>query len=226
MMRRRKASQAGMTLIEVLIAVLLFGAITASMGMVLNIALTSMNKIDSRVDFNRRFLASQRTLDHILQGIVPVNLPCAGLPVGILARQDGVRFLSTHSLGEGARGRPRIIELFGAASPNGGFRLLLNERLYLGRPSLSSACGLPFVTEPTSFILADKLGQLQFNYRRTEFSRPGELWTSSWIWPDWPSGIRIDMTPMKIQGNQLQPVTVFSPILIMNFNTDDPAQQQ
>lgn len=225
-MKRRNTPESGMTLIELLIAVTLFGAISASMGIVLGIAFTSMNKIDAKVDFNRRILSSQRTLDRILQGMIPINTPCAGLPVGLVARPDAVRFVSSHSLTEGSRGRPQIIDLFPSPSPNGGVRLLLNERPYLGRFSLSSSCGQPFSVLASSFILADKLANVSFSYRRRDNAVAGEVWIGGWSFPEWPSGIRIDMAPLKPVPNQIQPATVFSPILIMNYNIDDPAQQQ
>ncbi|MBM3760604.1 MAG: type II secretion system protein [Acidobacteria bacterium] len=224
-MRRRTSSQSGMTLIELLIAVTIFGAISASMGIVLNIAFTSMNKIDSKVDFNRRILSSQRTLDHILQGVIPINAPCAGLPVGIVGRQNAVRFVSSHSLTEGSRGRPQIVELFPDPSPNGGMRLLLNEQPFVGKFSLSSACAQPFIVRPTSFILADKLANVAFSFRKRDHSMPGELWLSGWSFPEWPSGIKIEMAPLKPIPGQIQPTTVFAPILIMNYNTDDASLQ-
>jgi prepilin-type N-terminal cleavage/methylation domain-containing protein len=217
----RRRNQAGMTLIELLIAVTLFGAISASMGVVLNIAFTSMNKIDTKVDSNRRIIASERTLDQILQGLIPVVTPCAGRPVGISGTESGLRFLSSHSLTEGSRGRPQIVELFADRSPNGGFRLLLNEFPYLGKRSLSAACTQPFRVLDTSFILADRLSRCRFAYRRIDEGSGAEAWFPVWVFPDWPSGIRIEMMPAKIQANQIQPTTVFAPILVKNTNVDE-----
>lgn len=219
---RRRSREAGMTLIELLIAVTLFGAISASMGVVLNIAFTSMNKIDAKVDFNRRIIASQRTLDQILQGMIPVLTPCAGKPIGIAAIETGARFLSSHSLTEGSRGRPQIVELFVAPSPNGGFRLLLNERPYFGKRSLSAVCGLPFQVQQTSFILADRLSRCRFGFRRIDLSTGSELWFPGWIFPEWPSAIRIEMAPLKFEANQIQPATIYAPILVMNNDVENP----
>ncbi len=223
-MSRRRELQSGMTLIELLIAVTLFGAISASMGIVLNVAFKSMNKIDAKVDFNRRILASQRSIDQILQGLIPVVAPCAGRPVGIVGRQDGIRFLSSYSLTEGSRGRPQIVEMFSNESPNGGFRLLLNERPYLGKVSLSAVCGLPFQPRQSSFILADRLSTLRFTYRRRDPGTGAEAWFPGWVYPDWPSGIRVEMAPSKFEPNQIQPTSVFAPLFVMNNNTDDPNQ--
>jgi general secretion pathway protein J len=211
-----------MTLIELLIAVTLFGAISASMGVVLNIAFTSMNKIDAKVDFNRRIIASQRTLDQILQGLIPVLTPCSGKPIGITAMETGTRFLSSHSLTEGSRGRPQIVELFIAPSPNGGFRLLLNERPYFGKRSLSAVCGQPFQVLETSFILADRLARCRFTFRRIDPSTSSELWFPGWVFPEWPSAIRIEMAPLKFEANQIQPATIYAPILVMNNDVENP----
>lgn len=220
-MRTRRQTQAGITLIELLIAVTLLGAISASIGVVLSVSLTSMNKIDARVDFNRRILTSQRTLDQILQGLIPVVTPCAGRPIGIVGRQDGARFVSSHSLGEGSRGRPSIIDLFAVASPNGGLRLLLNERPYLGKPSLGQACAERFQVVESSFILADRLAECKFAYRRREQGTGSEVWFPVWVFPEWPSGIRIEMVPQKRVMNQIQPTTIFAPLFVMNNNIDE-----
>ena len=217
----RRSRQSGMTLIELLIAVTLFGAISASMGIVLNIAFTSMNKIDEKVDFNRRIIASQRTLDQILHGMIPVIAPCAGKPIGITGLATGTRFLSSHSLTEGSRGRLQIVELFVASSPNGGFRLLLNERPYLGKRSLTYACAQPFQVVDSSFILADRLSQCRFSFRRLDLASGTELWFPGWVFPEWPSAIRIEMAPLKIQANQIQPATIYAPIFVKDNNVDD-----
>ena len=219
--RNRYNRESGMTLIELLIAVTLFGAISASMGVVLGIAFTSLNKIDAKVDFNRRVIASQRTLDQILQGLIPVVTPCGGRPVGIFGIEAGARFLSSYSLTEGSRGRPQIVELFASSSPNGGIRLLLNEFPYLGKASLSATCALPFQVSDRSFILADKLSRCRFSYRRIDLGSNAEAWYPAWIFPEWPSALRIDMLPVKPEPNQIQPSSVFAPILVKNHNFDD-----
>lgn len=218
----RRRSQAGMTLIELLLAVTLFGAISASMGIVLNVAFTSMNKIDAKVEFNRRIISSQRSLDQILNGLIPVVTPCGGRPVGIMGSVNSLRFLSSYSLTEGSRGRPRIVELFAAPSPNGGFRLLLNERPYFGKRMLTAACSQPFLTAESSYILADRLDRCLFSFRRIDRESGGEMWTPSWVFPEWPSAIRIDMAPLKFQANQIQPATVYAPLFVRNNNLDDP----
>src|SRR5436190_9324823 len=100
--------------------------------------------------------------------MMPVVTRCARQPVGFQGTPGGMRFLSSYSLTEGSRGRPQIIELFAAPSPEGGVRLLLNERPYFGKRSLSAACLTPIEPNPASFILADRLAQCSFGYRRLD----------------------------------------------------------
>ncbi len=219
-MRRREA---GITVIELLLAGTLFAAISGSMAMVLNVSFTSMNRIDEKVDFNRRVVASQRAMDQILQGLIPVLTPCNGRPVGLTGFQGGVRFVSYYSLTEGNRGRPQIVALFVDQSPNGGFRLLLNERPFLGKPSLTTVCGLPFNTAPGSFVLADRLEFCRFEYRRIDPSNGMELWMPAWTFADWPSAIRIAMAPIEYKANQITPSTIHAPLLVKNRSYDDVA---
>lgn len=216
-----RRGEAGITLIELLLAVSLFAAISVSMAMVLNVSFTSMNKIEDKVDFNRRVVASQRALDQILQGLIPVLAPCGGKPVGFSGMPQGVRFVSSYSLTEGNRGRPQIVELFVGPSPNGGVRLLLNEQPYLGKPSFVLRCGLPFVAQANTFILADRLKECSFGYRRIDPANGMEGWFSGWAYPDWPSAIRIAMSPLEIKANQVPPATIYAPLLVKNRSFDD-----
>lgn len=217
----RRRRDAGMTLIELLLAVMLFAGIAASMGIVLNVAFGSLNRIDSKIDFTRRVLASQRTLDQILSGLIPVNAPCGGRPIGFVGLSNAVRFVSSHSLTEAARGRPQVVDLFVGPSPNGGFRLMLNERPFFGKLSLANTCSMPFDTLDTSFILADRLAYARFSYRKIDFESGQELWAGGWNFLEWPSGIRIEMAPNQWLPNQILPTNVFSQILVKNNNLDE-----
>ncbi|WP_031496120.1 PulJ/GspJ family protein [Bryobacter aggregatus] len=219
---RRRSRQAGMTLIELLIAVTLFAAISASIGVVLRIAFTSMDKIDSKVDLTRRVISSQRAIDQILSGMVPVVTPCGPMAFGFSGSATAARFVSSFSLTEGSRGRLQIVELFSAPNPKGGVRLLLNEYPYLGKRSLTAVCAAPATVRESSFILADRLASCQFAFRHTERESGMERWAPAWFFPDWPTAIRIEMVPLEIIPNQIQPTTVITPLLVRNTNADDP----
>jgi type II secretory pathway component PulJ len=210
-----------MTLIELLLAVTMFAAIAATAGLVLRTAFTSLDKIDAKVDFNRRVITSQRTLDQLLRGMIPVVGPCAGTKVGLRGLPTGMAFVSSFSLSEGGRGRPRMVQLFAAESPNGGLRLLMNELPYWGRQSLALGCGTLGSVSPNSFILADRLASCVFQYKRRDPALHVESWLSTWQIPEWPLGVRIVMTPLDTKSTQVQPGTVYVPVAVMNYNLDD-----
>lgn len=210
-----------MTLIELLLAVTMFAAISAAAGLVLRTAFTSMDKIDSRVDFNRRVIASQRTLDQLVRGLIPVVGPCAGSKVGLRGLPSGMAFVTSYSLTEGGRGRPKMVHLFAAESPNGGLRLLMNEMPYWGRQSLALGCGTLGTVTPNSFILADRLATCTFQFKRRDPALQIESWLSMWLIPEWPLGIRILMTPLDKKNTQVQPGTIYVPLTVMNYNLDD-----
>ena len=218
---RHLRRNAGMTLIELLLAVTLFAAISGSIGVVLRVAFISMDKIDAKVDLNRRVIASQRAIDQILNGLIPVVTPCGALPVGFGGNAVSMRFVSSFSLAEGSRGRPQIVELFVDSNPKGGVRLLLNERPYFGKRSLSAGCGAPAVVTSNSFILADRLARCEFSYRRTDYNSGSEAWLGSWGIPEWPSAIRLDMAPLTFVPNQIQPTTIVVALKVFNINTSD-----
>jgi prepilin-type N-terminal cleavage/methylation domain-containing protein len=219
---RRRNREAGMTLIEMLLAVLLFAMISASIGFVLRTGFTSMDKINSKVNFNRRVIGSQKALEQILNGLIPVVTPCGGQPVGFQGSAGMARFVSSYSLTEGSRGRPQIIELFTVRNDNGpGVRLLVNERPYFGKRSLTAFCAAPVAATPNSFILADRLARCQFQYRRIDSQIGVEMWVTSWIYPEWPSGINVDLAPAEYVANQIQPRPVFVPLLVKDNNLDN-----
>ena len=70
---------------------------------------------------------------------------------------------------------------------------------------------------PTTFVLADKLRTVGFQYLRRPDKQKGEeagVLLPSWQRPDWPAGIRIVMEPMQTTAARLQPVTVTAPVYI------------
>ncbi len=220
-MKRRLQRQAGMTLIELLLAVTMFAAISGAAGLVLRTAFTTLNRVDDKVDFNRRVLTAQRTLDQMLRGLIPVVGQCGAHKVGVRGMPTAMTFVSSYSLSEGGRGRPKLIQLFVAPSPNGGVRLLMNEQPYWGRQSLQLGCSQVAQVMPGSFILADRLASCQFRFKRRDPSTQFESWATIWDFPDWPLGVNVMMTPLESKPNQVQPGNVFVPIPVMNYNFDE-----
>jgi prepilin-type N-terminal cleavage/methylation domain-containing protein len=214
---RRRSAEAGVTLIEVLVAVILLSLLSLGMLYALRLGLGSLSRVDARLMDNRRVAGAQRILEQELMGLIPVLAKCPGGPGAgafFQGQTQSMRLVSSFSLEEAWRGRPMILELFVIPGENGeGVRLVVNESQYAGPPSVGPFCvGMP-VANPHSFVLADKLAYCRFSYLgpAPDPKDPG-IWSPVWDHPLWPFGIRVEMAPSEPTPARLQPITVTVPI--------------
>ena len=130
-----------------------------------------------------------------------------------------MRFVSSYSLQEAARGRAQILEYTVIPGEESvGVRLVVNETLYSGPMSTGMFCmGLaynqalgfaapvftPVQVGTRSFVLADKLKYCRFRYRETLYPPVFAQWTPQWVKKGWPSGIRIELEPIDTDGAKL-----------------------
>jgi len=227
----------GVTLVELLVAVSLLSLLSLGMLMALRIALNAMNKADAAIIANRRNVAVQRILRREVDGLLPATAFCAAAegqtPASIMLFQgeaQSMRFVSTYSLEEAARGYPRLLEFQVLKRDDGkGVRLIVNELLYTGPASGEAACegvfpdpdtGLPMPRfrpiepGPKSFVLADRLAHCNFSYLLTQPGRPGE-WVPRWTSGDrLPRAVRVDMAPFEPDPGRVPLITVTAPLRI------------
>jgi general secretion pathway protein J len=228
-----RKSQAGLTLMEVLIAVTLLSLLTLGMLLAMRLGLQAFSKTDSKLMENRRVAGAQRVLEQELQGLIPVVAPCigaeagAGLKFGFFqGRPDQMTLVSSFSLQGGWRGQPQILQLFVMPGENGnGVRLVVNEILYTGAKGAGRLCmafspesGALFATpeaSPKSFVLADKLAYCRFSYMALpKTPQEPRIWTPIWATKGWPIGIRVEMAPIEPNPARLQPITVTAPLYL------------
>ncbi len=229
-----RRSLAGVTLMELLIAVTLVSLLSAGMLMAIRVGFNAMGKTNDRFLSNRRALGAQRILEQEIVGFMPVGADCiAGGPGRpripfFQGEPDAMRFVSTYSIQEAARGYPRILEFqVIAGERNEGVRLVVNEYLYSGPLSTGALCfGLvpdpmlgvavprfaPIQAGPQSFVLADKLAFCRMLYQ--EALPPPALvrWLPRWFKAGWPSAIRVEMAPLAPDPAKLQPMTITAPL--------------
>lgn len=215
----RRASR-GFTLIEMMIAVTLVSAILAGLLMAMRTGLTAYQKINQRLEDNRRAMGLDQALHRQLGGMMPVTAAC-GIGGAKLAVFDGapgwMRFVSSSSMAEGARGYPRIVEYLVDQDPHGGVRLMMNERIYSGPSSILPLCPnqafLPAALTPQSFEMAGKLAYCRFSYRAPMQESPvGAEWFPAWQNPNLPRAVRIEMMPLNPNPAQLPMLTVNVPV--------------
>jgi hypothetical protein len=191
--RRNRAATAGITLIEVLIAVTLLSLLSLAMLFALRSGLVAYSKTGNKLMDNRRVAGAQRILEQELEGMIPVVAPCAGSPDAkptpspdaswfgfFQGDARTMRLVSSFSLQQAWRGQPQVLEFFVIPGDNGrGVRLVVNEIPYGNAFTAGRLClgmlpdpitGLPMPhfapveAGPNSFVLADKLAYCRFNY--------------------------------------------------------------
>lgn len=240
MTNRRRATQSGLTLMEMLIAVSLLSLITLGIMMAMRVGLSAMEKTNDRFVSNRKAIGVQRMLESQILGLMPVVADCrpgGGPPQGKISvfegRPDSMRFVSSYSLSEAARGYPRLLEFRVIPGENNeGVRLIVNERVYLGPFMIGALCtGMapieggppmpqftPIEPGPQSFVMADKLAYCRIVYKRMVPTPEKEIWLPVWnVLDALPSAIRIEMAPLHPDPGHLQLLTVTAPLHITKW---------
>ncbi len=226
----------GVTLMELLIAVTLLSLLVAGVLTSMRVGLNAMQRSNARFLANRRVLGTQRLLEQQVAGLVPVVAECMGAggagPEGKIAFFQGepqtMRFVSTQSLGDGARGVPQLLEFQVIPGEEGrGVRLVVNEMMYTGSAGVGRVClgmvpdpqagvsvprFLPVAVGPGSFVLADKLAGVGFAYKELLPDPPYERWVPRWIRNGWPAAIRVEMAPLETDAARITQVSMTLPV--------------
>ena len=229
--------RAGLTLIEILIAVSLLSLLSLGMLWSMRIGFNTMEKTDNRLIHNRKVANSRKIIENELNGYLTTRAalhpePLTTVTVPFLQAEPSVmRFVTTYSLEDASRGRMQLITLHVIARENNpGVRLVMEEILYTGPEQLgqlvtgmdrdpkTAALRLSFI-EPAagagSFVLADQLAECHFSYLERLPAPPFQIWHLNWL--DVYSllrAVRIDMTPLAADSADLHvtSVTVALPV--------------
>jgi len=231
--------QAGVTLMELLIAVTLMSLLSVGIVISLRVALSAMNKTDTKLMSNRRVASVERILQQQIAGIMPVTAECqttGEAPPAKVAFFQGeaatMRVASSFSLQEGSRGMSVMLEYqVIPGEDDQGVRLVVNEHLYTGPRAAGLFClgvardeatnteftrFVPVQIGAGSFVLADKLAYCRFSYR--EYTPPKDpRWLLRWTRPVLPTAIRVEMAPLVPDASRLQPITLTLPVRVNRF---------
>ena len=234
----RGRTQAGVTLMEMMISVVLLSFLSVGILFAMRVGLQSMDKANTRLMANRRVVGSQRVLEQQIRGLMVVAADCSanpGMPVtGRIPFFQGqpqvMRMVSNYSLEEASRGAPRILEFMVIPGEQGkGVRLVVNEYLYTGPRSTGFFClgvgpdpstGVvgpifrPAEPSPSSFVLADKLAYCRFVFRETMPQPVYERWLPMWMKRELPDAIRIEMGALEPSPSSLHVMSVTLPVRV------------
>ena len=228
----RLKSRAGVTLIEILVAVSLLSLLTAGILITMHLGLNTMDKTDARLVHNRRVVNARKIIESEVDGF-RFTMATFRPQIGTLrtitffeAQPQSMRFVSSYSLQDAWRGQLQIAALRVVPGENNqGVRLILNEMPYTGPVQAGqSIAGIdqdpethiqitryapPVVAGPESFVLADRLELCRFWYLEPERGAIPQSWRADWIRPEvLPLGIRIEMAPLDKTGADLHVSTV------------------
>jgi hypothetical protein len=229
-------SQAGITLVEILIAVSLLSLLSVGMLTAMRLGFSTMDKVDAHLVKNRRVVNTRGIIESEINGFVfsiadytPQPLEVRSVPF-LQLEPRSMRFVTAYSLDDGWRGRPQIAALQvipGEAAPGDtrpGVRLIVNETPYTGRAQAGGniagfeqdpVTGLQItrytaiVPGAKSFVLADRLAFCRFSYLEPLPQAPFQMWRPDWVRSQvLPLGIRIEMAPLDTASSDLHVTTV------------------
>lgn len=227
-MRRREA---GVTLIEITVAITLLSLLSVGMVMAIRIGLSAYAKTENKLMDNRRVAGAQRILQQELNGLMPAYVLCGDARAVLFqGAPDTMWLASTFSVQRGWRGQPQILEIFVIPGEGGGVRLVVNEMPYTGARGAARYCTgstnapgsisrlaqfVPMRAGPNTFVLADKLAFCRFSYQTpTGIFNQQPTWQTAWASKGWPLAVRIDMAPLSPDPSRLQPISVTAPLHI------------
>jgi prepilin-type N-terminal cleavage/methylation domain-containing protein len=224
-----KNHRAGLTLIEVLIAISLLGLLASGMLTAMRIGLNTLEKTDAHLEQNRKVANVRQIIENEIAGFTFTRAnwhagPLQNYPVPFSQFDPAsMRFVTTYALQDAWRGRPQIAALQVIPGENNqGVRLIVNESPYTGPEQAglfitgvepSPVFGqivhfAPIEPGPNSFVLADKLQYCRFSYLEPNFQPPLRVWQTQWVRPTLPLGVRIEMAPLESSPAQLHMATI------------------
>jgi hypothetical protein len=149
-----------------------------------------------------------------------------------------MRFVTSYSLEDAWRGRPRIAVMqVIRGEDDQGVRLIVNEIPYTGPEQAGQEiigidqdpAGAPIIRfapippGPQSFVLADRLAFCRFSYLEPLPAAPFQRWRLDWVQPlRLPLAVRIEMAPLDI-GNPSD-LRVGTVTALFNVNRDPRAR--
>ncbi len=232
-MRNRR--EAGVTLMELLIAVSLVALLSLGMVMAIRVGLSAMEKINAKFIANRKILSIERILESQIGGIMPVVANCAGAGgskfLFFEGKSNSMHFVSNYSLQEGSRGYPRILS-FSVVPANEGVRLIVNEEVFPGPVGAGQFCaginaGVPVFNDaganPKSFVIADNLAYCRILYQKINPPPQNDVWVAAWTGVELqstgllPSAIKIEMAPVRANPANLQIMSITAPIRVTRW---------
>ncbi|MBI3694223.1 MAG: prepilin-type N-terminal cleavage/methylation domain-containing protein [Acidobacteria bacterium] len=224
---------AGLTLLEVLVAVSLLSLLSVAILTALRTGAMAWEKTNTNLMLDRRIASANAIFHAELEGIFPAwaqarpagpNAPSTFL--FFQGQPESMRFVTSYSLEAGPRAGLRLVELQVTPAERGK-RVLLNELPFEspraagrvvtgvlndgpeGRPRLVFA---PILAQPTSFVIADELEGCTFFYLTEDSLNERARFVPVWTRIDrLPAAVSVQLIPRR-DSARLRAVSVVVPI--------------
>lgn len=217
--RRHSRRQAGLTLMEILVAISLLSLLSVAILMALRIGAQAWERTNASLMLDRRIATANAILNAELEGIFAAegrirdpNTQGARRFLFFQGQPESMRFVTSYSLERGPHGGLRVVELQVTPAAR-GLRVLLNERIY-DSPDVAAlmVTGLapnpqgpgvlpvfaPIMAQPSSFIIADELETCSFAYLTERRPNRPAQWIPAWADATYlPAAISIQLTPRE-----------------------------
>jgi hypothetical protein len=215
------SSERGVTFLELIISITLVAAIVAGLLVAMRGSLLTFERVNGRLEEDTRRMRMSQALERQIGGMIPSMGACGAARAPVFnGDAQSLRFVSSYSLEEGARGYARLVEYQVEPDPQGGVRLMMNEHVYAGPATTGPLCAsnvfLPVQIDAQSIEAAGRLAYCRISYR--EFvpdNPPAGNWVTMWKRPDLPSAVRIEMAPLAGSEPSLPVMTLNVPIHIL-----------
>jgi len=231
-MKQQSHPEAGVTLIEILIAVSLLSLLSVGILIAMRLGFNTLDKVNSRLLTDRRVSYARRILESEVAGFTYTTaIWHPGTPTNRVApftqwESRTMRFVTSYSLQDSWRGRPQIMALQVIPGAEGqGVRLIVNETPYTDSAQAGTMISSfddegiahfePVLAGPQSFVLADRLEYCRFSYLVPITEPPYQAWQPEWITRNrLPMGVRIEMAPLDNNPSGLHPSTIVVPLRV------------
>ncbi len=211
-----KPSQRGVTLLELMIAIMLVAGLSTGMLMAMRTSLQTYEKTAKKLESNRRFVKTQQILSNQIGAVIPAREAClAGGNSFLGGTPDALHLISSYSIAEGSRGYPQIVDYRVLPGERGGVRLVATEHPYTGPESIDAFCqNAP--SPGTTYVLAENLVYCHFSYHEpySQGTFVETPWLALWDRPLLPAGVRIEMRPAVPQSGGLSVMNVTVPFMV------------
>jgi prepilin-type N-terminal cleavage/methylation domain-containing protein len=224
--KQQSHPEAGVTLIEILIAVSLLSLLSVGVLIAMRVGFNTLDKVNSRFLTDRRVSYARRILESEIAGFTYTTAiwhpetPTNRIVPFTQWEPQTMRFVTSYSLQDSWRGRPQMVALQVISGAEGrGVRLIVNETPYTNSIEAGTTISsfdtegvvhfAPVLAGPESFVLADHLAYCRFSYLVPTPQPPYQEWQPEWITRNaLPMGVRIEMAPLDSNPSALHPSTV------------------